>query len=288
MICNLCPRQCNAKRDNNNGSGFCKCGTQMKVALIAPHKWEEPCISYENGCGAVFFSGCTLKCAYCQNAEISQENNGKFITPQELSVKLKELENSGVDTIEFVSATQYVDKLIETLDIYKPSIPLIYNTSGYETVETLKKLEGYIDVYLPDFKYSDHSLSKRLSNCDNYVEVATKAIKEMLRQQPNLEFDNRSVINKGVIIRHLVLPNHTKNSIGVLNIINEHFSDKVLVSLMGQYIPHHKALEFEDMNRKITKREYNKVLDKLIELDLDGFAQDLKSADKSYIPKWEY
>ncbi len=288
MICNLCPRQCNIKRDEYIGFGFCKCGTKMKVALIAPHKWEEPCISANNGCGAVFFSGCTLSCVYCQNAEISQENNGRFITPKELSIELKKLENSGVSTIEFVSATQYIDKLIETLDIYRPSVPLIYNTSGFESVETLKKLEGYIDVYLPDFKYSDNALAKKLSYCNNYVEITKNALDEMLRQQPNLEFDENGVIQKGVIIRHLVLPNHTKNSIGVLNIISENFSSKALLSLMGQYIPHHKAFEFEDINRKITKREYNKVLDKLIELDLDGFAQELESADESYIPKWEY
>ncbi len=260
----------------------------MKVALIAPHYWEEPCISGKNGCGAVFFSGCTLKCVYCQNYEISSENNGRFISPTELSEKLKELEASGVHTIEFVSATQYIDKLIETLDIYKPSVPLIYNTSGFEDVKTLKKLDGYIDVYLPDFKYSDDTLAKRLSNCENYSEIAINAIKEMLRQCPTLTFDDNGIIQKGVIIRHLVLPNHTKNSIGVLRLIKEHFGDNVLLSLMGQYTPYAKAFEHSDLNRKITSREYNKVLDELIALDIDGFAQELESADKSYIPQWDY
>ncbi len=260
----------------------------MKVARIAPHLWEEPCISSENGCGAVFFSGCTLKCVYCQNYEISHKNSGRFITEQELSKKLRELEESGVHTIEFVSATQYVDKLIKTLDIYKPSVPLIYNCGGYERKETLKKLEGYIDVYLPDFKYSDNELAKKLSKCDNYCEVATDAISEMLRQQPNLIFSEDGIIQKGVIIRHLVLPSHTKNSIKVLNIIKENFADRVLVSLMGQYTPYAKALELEGLNRKITKREYDKVLSELIKLELDGFAQELESADKSYIPQWDY
>lgn len=260
----------------------------MKVAKIAPHLWEEPCISGEKGCGAVFFSGCTLKCVYCQNFEISHENNGYDITPFELAEKLKELEQSGVHTIEFVSGAQYADKIIETLDIYKPSVPLIYNTSGFESVETLRKLEKYIDVYLPDFKYSDDELAKRLSGCDNYTQTVTDAIEEMLRQQPVLSFDENGIIKKGVIIRHLVLPNHTKNSIGVLNIIKDNFDDKTLISLMGQYIPYGKAFEHEDINRKITKREYNKVLDHLVELELDGFAQELESADKSYIPKWEY
>lgn len=288
MVCNLCPRKCNAIRDELIGSGFCKCGEKMKVARIAPHYWEEPCISSENGCGAVFFSGCTLKCVYCQNYEISSENNGRYISSIELSEKLKELEQSGVHTIEFVSATQYVDKIIETLDIYKPSVPIIYNTSGFESVETLRKLDGYIDVYLPDFKYSDDTLAKKLSNCENYSEIAINAIKEMLRQRPNLTFDDNGIIQKGVIIRHLVLPNHTKNSIGVLRLIKEHFSDSVLLSLMGQYTPYAKAFDYPDINRKITPREYDKVLDELIALDLDGFAQELESADKSYIPQWDY
>ncbi|MBQ8538052.1 MAG: radical SAM protein [Ruminococcus sp.] len=288
MICNLCPRKCNAQRTSSQASGFCKCNSEMKVAKIAPHLWEEPCISGKNGCGAVFFSGCTLKCVYCQNFEISHENNGKFITPQELSEKLLELENSGVHTIEFVSAAQYVDKLIETLSIYKPKVPLIYNSSGFENIETLKKLEGYIDVYLPDFKYSDDELARRLSNCNNYTQVTTNAIGEMVRQCDSLSFDDDGIIQKGVIIRHLVLPSHTKNSINVLNIIKQNFGDNVLLSLMGQYIPFGRANEHPDINRKITKREYNKVLDHLVELGLDGFAQDLKSANKSYIPSWDY
>lgn len=288
MICNLCPRKCNAKRDENTASGFCKCNDVMKVAKIAPHYWEEPCISGEKGCGAIFFSGCTLKCVYCQNFEISHENNGYDITPETLAEKLRELEKSGVHTIEFVSAAQYVDKIIETMNLYKPDVPLIYNSSGFENVETLKKLENYIDVYLPDFKYSDDALAKKLSACENYTKTATDAMSEMLRQQPTLSFDENGIIQKGVIIRHLVLPNHTKNSIGVLNIIKENFDDKVLLSLMGQYIPYGKASDYDDINRKITKREYNKVLDHLVSLELDGFAQELEAADKSYIPKWEY
>lgn len=288
MICNLCPRKCNALRDEFSGNGFCKCSDKMKVARIAPHYWEEPCISGENGCGAVFFSGCTLKCVYCQNYEISSENNGKYISSAELSEKLKELENMGVHTIEFVSATQYVDKLIEALDIYKPSVPLIYNTSGYESVETLRKLRGYIDVYLPDFKYSDDALAKRFSNCDNYSTITVKAIGEMLLQCPTPTFDDNGIIQKGVIIRHLVLPNHTKNSIGVLRIIKEHFGDSVLLSLMSQYTPYAKAKDIPELNRKITTREYDKVLDELIALDIDGFAQELESADETYIPQWDY
>ncbi|MBQ4129025.1 MAG: radical SAM protein [Ruminococcus sp.] len=288
MICNLCPRKCNAHRSITSGSGFCKCTDQMKIARIAPHYWEEPLISGKNGCGAVFFSGCTLNCVYCQNYEISNENKGKYISPKELAKMLLELESTGVHTIEFVTATMYVDKLIETLKIYKPSVPLVYNSSGFEDVETLRKLEGYIDIYLPDFKYSDDKLAKRLSNCDNYSDIAKNAIKEMLRQQPKVEIGDNEIMQKGVLIRHLVLPSHTKNSIGVLNIIKDEFLDKALVSLMGQYVPYGKANEHSDINRKITKREYNKVLDELLRLELDGFAQELKAADKSYIPSWDF
>lgn len=288
MICNLCPRKCNALRDNENAQGFCKCNDVMKVARIAPHMWEEPCISGENGCGAVFFSGCTLKCVYCQNYEISHENNGKYITQSELVQKLKELENAGVHTIEFISATQYVDNLIKALDVYRPSVPLIYNCGGYESVETLKKLKGYIDVYLPDFKYSDDELAQKLSNCKDYTTTTLNAVKEMVSQQPCIEMSDDGIIQKGVIIRHLILPDNTKNSIGVLNIIKEHFKDNVLLSLMGQYIPYGKACNYPRINRKITKREYNKVLNHLIDLELDGFAQELESADKSYIPSWDY
>lgn len=288
MICNLCPRKCNAQRLNDSANGFCRCYEQIKVAKIGAHLWEEPYISGKNGCGAVFFSGCTLSCVYCQNFEISSENNGRYMTEKELSDAIKKLESTGVHTIEFVTATQYVDKLIKVLDIYKPKVPLVYNSSGYENVETLRKLEGYIDVYLPDFKYSDDTLAKRLSNCDNYCCVAKNAIGEMLRQQPKVIIGDDGIIRKGVLIRHLVLPSHTKNSIGVLNIIKDEFSDKALVSLMGQYIPYGKAHQYSDINRKITKREYAKVLDELIRLELDGFAQELESANKSYIPKWDY
>lgn len=288
MICNLCPRKCNAQRNEHTANGFCRCNSDMKVARIAPHLWEEPCISGKNGCGAVFFSGCTLKCVYCQNYEISHENNGSFITTEALAQKLRELVAQGVETVEFVSGAHYVDKIIETLDIYRPDVPVIYNSSGFESVETLRKLSGYIDVYLPDFKYSDDILAKRLSSCDNYKATAINAISEMLSQCPELIFDENGIIKKGVIIRHLVLPNHTKNSIGVLDLIKEHFFDKVLVSLMGQYTPYANAEEHPDLNRKITKREYNKVLDHLVALELDGFAQELESADKSYIPQWDY
>lgn len=287
MICKLCPRKCNAERNNTTGRGFCRLPSVPKIARIAPHMWEEPPISGTNGSGAVFFSGCTLRCVFCQNYEISALNNGRVITPEKLAHEFKRLEQSGVHNINLVSPTPYVDCIIEALGIYRPGLPIVYNSSGYERVETLKKLEGYVDIYLPDFKYNDNSLAKEYSKADNYVEITLSAIKEMLRQTGEAKFGDSGLILKGVIIRHLVLPNHTRNSIGVLDIIKENFPD-TLISLMGQYTPHGEIEKYPRLQRKITAREYEKVRNYLFDLDLDGFAQELSSADERYIPEWDY
>lgn len=249
--------------------------------------WEEPCISGTNGSGAVFFSGCTLRCVFCQNYEISAKNFGKVISINQLAKELENLENIGVHNINLVSPTPYVDAIIEAFEIYRPSIPIVYNCSGYEKVETLKKLEGYIDIYLPDFKYSNNDLAKKYSCADNYVEITTNAIREMLRQTGKPEFDSQGIMKKGTIIRHLLLPNHVKNSIGVIDILKDKFTD-YLLSLMGQYIPFGKATETEKLNRTVTKREYKKVEDYVIECGIDGFTQEISSADTKYIPIWDY
>lgn len=250
--------------------------------------WEEPPISGTKGSGAVFFSGCTIKCIYCQNYEISAENYGVEIDAETLANEYRKLEETGVHNIDLISATQFLPEILKSFEIYKPAVPIVYNCGGYERVETLKALEGIVDIYLPDFKYSDNALGIEYSNAQNYVEVATKAVEEMLRQTGKLSLDDEGIAKSGVLVRHLVLPNHTKNSIGVLNILKENFSDEVTVSLMGQYIPHGKALNHPKLSRKITRREYQKVLDHLIDLELEGFAQELKSADDSYIPLWNY
>lgn len=288
MLCNLCPRNCNKERTLYEGKGFCNCSLTPKVARIAPHFWEEPCISGTNGSGAVFFSGCTLKCVFCQNYEISQCNTGKEITPSELAEQFKKLEAQGVHNINLVSACHYVPAVIESLNIYKPKIPVVYNSSGYEKTETLRLLEGLVDIYLPDFKYSDNSLAKSYSSAPDYRQTVQKAIDEMLRQTGNPEFDEKGIMKKGVIVRHLILPNHTKNSIGVLDILKERYDKNILVSLMGQYIPHGKAADFEKLGRKITKREYKKVSEHLLSLGLEGFMQELSSADEKYIPDWDF
>lgn len=287
MICNLCPRDCGAKRSEYDGSGVCRMGTLPRVARIAPHMWEEPCISGERGSGTVFFSGCTLRCVFCQNYEISAKNAGKTITARELSEEFKRLEELGVHNINLVSPTPYIYAILEAFGIYKPSIPVVYNTSGYEKAETLRLLDGAVDVYLPDLKYSTAELSKMYSAADNYVESAICAIEEMLRQTGEPEFDDEGMLKRGTVIRHLVLPNHTKNSIAVLDIIKERFSS-AMVSLMGQYVPLGNASEYEKLNRKITRREYEKVKKHLFALDLDGFVQELSSADEKYVPTWDY
>ena len=229
MICNLCPRKCSAERNETEGKGFCGLGTLPRVARVAPHMWEEPCISGEKGSGAVFFSGCTLRCVFCQNYAISANNNGRTIKVSELAEEFKKLEAIGVHNINLVSPTPYIDAIIEALEIYRPKIPIVYNSSGYENVETLSRLEGYVDIYLPDFKYADDELAVGYSKAPNYVETATNAVKEMLRQTGEPVFDGE-MMRSGVIVRHLVLPNHTKNSVRCLEHISENFKG-ALVSL---------------------------------------------------------
>ena len=214
-------------------------------------------------------------------------SKGRTITAYQLSEEYKRLENMGVHNIELVTPTHYVDAIIESLEIYRPSLPIIYNSSAYEKVGTLRRLEGLIDIYLPDLKYSDNALADRLSACPDYVETAAAAIDEMVRQCPDTVTED-GLMKKGVIIRHLVLPSHVKNSIGVLKMIKEKWGPDITVSLMAQYMPAGKAGDHPDINRRLTKREYDKVLDKLIELGLDGFAQELESADKKYVPEWNY
>lgn len=286
MICGLCPRRCGADRSADS-FGFCGVGVLPKIARIAPHYDEEPVISGQNGAGTIFFSGCNLRCVFCQNYDISARTVGRIITPYQLSEEYKRLESMGVHNIELVTPTHYTDAVIESFSLYRPKLPIIWNSSGYESVETLRRLDGIIDIYLPDFKYSDNEPAKRLSGCPDYVETAKAAIDEMIRQCGDQVTEN-GLMKRGVIIRHLVLPSHTKNSIGVLEIIKNKWDTKIPVSLMAQYFPAGKAGEYPDINRRLTKREYQKVLDKLYVLGLDGYAQDMESADKRYVPDWNY
>ena len=288
MICNLCPRKCNACRTEHQGNGFCGSGTLPVVARVAPHFGEEPCISGTKGSGTVFFSGCTLKCVFCQNYEISDGHKGRAVTPKELADCYKRLEQQGVHNINLVTADHYVNAVAESLDIYKPSVPVVYNCSGYTSPKTLSILDGLVDIYLPDFKYSDDALAIKYSSAPNYVNTASAAIKEMIFQVGSPVIDEDGMMKKGVIVRHLILPSHTKNSLGVLDIIKRSYDKQVLVSLMCQYVPVNKAHDFPKINRTITRREYDKVKSELYALGLDGFTQDLTSASTDFIPDWDF
>lgn len=282
--CSLCPRQCGAQREEGVGQGFCRAGTLPKVARAALHFWEEPCISGKNGSGTVFFSGCTLRCVYCQNYEISSREKGQTITVERLAEIYRELEGQGAHNINLVNPTHFIPAIAESLRLYRPQVPVVYNSSGYERVETLRRLEGLVDVYLPDLKYADEDKARRYSGVSDYFFNACEAIEEMARQTGAPRFDEAGMLQTGTVVRHLILPGNTRNSMAVLAWLGEHVPDRVLVSLMGQYVPCGRAAQFPEINRRITRREYQKVQDSLFDLPLDGFVQQLSSAQKDYIP----
>lgn len=259
---------------------------KIYISRIAPHYWEEPVISGSKGTAAVFFSGCALHCIYCQNSEISQNKSGKVMSVEDISEKINTLLKTGCHTLSFITPTHYADKVIDIIERVKPDVPVVYNTSGYESLDTLRMLDGYIDIYLPDYKYSSDELAREYSKVDNYHEVVTSAIEEMVRQTGTPVFDKNKILQKGTVVRHLVLPNHTKNSIKIIEYLSEKYGEDILFSLMGQYIPHHKATTHPKLGRKITKREYQKVLTAFTNSNLDGFCQELTSADEKYIPEW--
>ena len=262
MICNLCPRKCNALRTAHTGQGFCQMGTLPVVARVAPHFGEEPCISGTRGSGTVFFSGCTMRCMFCQNYEISAQQKGETLTPAELAECYRMLEKSGVHNINLVTADHFAEAVAESLRIYRPNIPVVYNCSGYLSPKILTLLDGLVDIWLPDFKYSDDRLAMKLSLTPDYVNTALAAIKEMLFQVGKPQFDKDGIMQKGVIVRHLILPAHTRKSIDALGLLKRTFGDEILVSLMCQYVPWGKAKNDPKLGRVITRREYDKVKDK--------------------------
>lgn len=288
--CVICPHNCGINRLNNQ-IGRCKSKDTVKVALYSTHNFEEPCISGKKGSGTVFFSNCNMNCVFCQNYEISQQGKGKEISIEELADIFIKQQEKDVENINLVTPTSYVPQIIEAIKIARKNglkLPIVYNTNGYEKVETLKMLEGYVDIYLPDFKYSDDDLGKRLSKVDNYFEIVTEALKEMYRQTGKAVFNGEGIMQKGMIIRHLVLPNHILNSRRVLKWINENMHD-VYVSVMAQYFPTYKAKEIDDINRKLTKEEYEQIENYLYRLDLEnGYIQELGEHEEEYVPHWEF
>ena len=287
--CTLCPHNCKVNRLEGK-KGRCKCDNTLKIALASLHMFEEPCISGTNGSGTVFFTNCNLNCIYCQNYEISQGGKGKEITIQTLADIFIKQQEKGAHNINLVTPTMYVYQIIEAIKLARKNglkIPIIYNSNGYENVEAIKMLNGYIDVYLPDLKYYTNELSKKYSNVDNYFEVATNAIKEMYSQVGNAVFDDNEIIQKGVIIRHLVLPNHIQNTKNILKWINENLPKDIYVSVMAQYFPTYKAKNDSLINRKLNKKEYKEVLNYLYSLDLqNGYIQELGSHEEEYVPNF--
>ena len=287
--CHLCPRNCGVNR--NISEGFCGCSSTLKAARAALHHWEEPCISGIRGSGAVFFSGCTLKCCFCQNYLISQGNFGKEITPKHLGEIFLSLQEQGAHNIDLITATQFLPLILPALDLvkHKLHIPVVYNCGGYEKKETLALLKDYIDIYLPDLKYYSSVLSKRYSKAENYFEVASLAILSMIEQTGGLEYDQHGILQKGVIIRHMVLPGCKDDSIQLLHWMKDTLPEgNYLLSLLSQYTPFYKSCEYPEINRRITTYEYNKVLDTAIALGLtDGFMQEKSSAKEEYTPPFD-
>ena len=286
MICTLCPRRCGAQRSDAQGSGVCGVGALPRIARAALHMWEEPCISGTRGSGAVFFSGCGLKCIFCQNEAISHGGEGETVSVERLAEIFRELEESRAHNINLVTAAQFVPAVIEALEMYRPKVPIVYNSSGYESVETLRMLEGYVDIYLPDFKYIDPQMARLLSGAADYPQVAIAAIREMLRQTGPAVYDEEGMMLRGTQIRHLVLPGLTGDSMKILSLIADEFPGAA-VSLMGQYVPFGKALSMPGMNRRIKKKEYARVLAHMEAIGLDGYRQELESASESFVPAFD-
>lgn len=286
-LCNICPRNCNA--DRNLAGGFCKASNTAKVSKVMLHYFEEPIISGDqetnkNGSGAIFFSNCTLKCLYCQNSEISSGGAGKDVSTQVLADIFKQLENAGANNINLVSPTHYTKQIIEALNIYRPNIPIVWNTSGYEKEETVKMLKDYVDVYLTDFKYVSSELSGKLSLAPNYFEECSKATLQMRKNQP-IDIVENGIMKKGVIVRHLVLPNQTADSKSVIDWVYNNLGNQTYFSLMSQYVPMAKAISLDEISRKITPLEYKVLVSKLNSLGFkNAFVQEFSSAETVYTP----
>lgn len=284
-VCNICPRKCNAERPlAENGEGFCGLGETPKIARAALHFWEEPPISGENGSGTVFFSGCNLGCIFCQNKKISRGRFGKAVTPERLKEIYNELIKKGAHNINLVTPTHFANAVLESLEP-KLSVPVVYNCGGYESVETLKKFEGKIQIYLPDMKYADNALAKKYSAAPDYFETAKKAIAEMYRQTGKYEIGDDGIMKKGVIIRHLILPGQLENTKRVIDWVKNTFAPgEVLFSLMSQFTPV-EGCNKDELYRRLTKEEYDEIADYLFESGIeDGFMQELSSAKEEYIP----
>lgn len=286
MLCNLCPRNCNI--DRNVSVGYCKMSEQVKISRAALHFWEEPCISGEEGSGTVFFSGCNMGCVFCQNQDISHIGFGKTITLDRLSDIYLELQNKKANNINLVTPTHYSVQIAKSIIMAREkglNIPIVYNTSSYEKVEAIENLDGLVDVYLPDFKYIDRETAKKYSFCYDYPEVAKKAIDAMVRQVGKCVFDDNGIIQKGVIVRVLVLPNQTEQAKKIIEYLYKTYKNDIYISIMSQYTPCTNLDKYPEINRKITSKEYDEVVAYAVDIGVEnGFIQEGESASESFIP----
>lgn len=290
--CTLCPRECNVERDAEK-VGFCGVPSERIVAARAAlHMWEEPCISGEDGSGTIFFSGCTLRCVYCQNYDIARAASGKEITKERLVQIFLELQEKGANNINLVTPTHYTKQIIWAVQTAKKNglnIPIVYNCSGYEKVETLHLLDGIVDIYLTDFKYMDEMLAERYSKAKDYPEVAKAALAEMVRQTSEAEFDEEGMMKKGVIVRHLLLPGYLENAKAVVKYVYETYKDQVYLSLMNQYTPLPQVNAYPEIDRKVTEEEYEELVDYAIAIGVEnGFIQEGETAEESFIPEFDH
>lgn len=289
MECTLCPRMCRA--DRVNSKGYCQMPDSLYLARSALHMWEEPCISGKSGSGTVFFSGCTLRCVFCQNYKIAAGGVGKEVTVGRLSEIFLELQNKGAHNINLVTPTHYSEKIAQAIKDAKDSglnIPIVYNTSGYESVESLKALEGLIDIYMPDFKYMSSEYSLKYSNAADYSDVAKKALAEMFRQVKKVCCDSEGMMKSGMLVRHLILPGLTKDSKSIIKYLYETYGDDICISIMNQYTPLPQVEKYPEINRRVTKREYEKVVSYALDIGVvNAFIQDGRAAKESFIPEFD-
>lgn len=288
--CKLCPHRCKINRLEGK-VGRCKATDKIKISLVSLHQFEEPCISGINGSGTIFFSNCNFNCVFCQNYKISQEGMGQEVDIDFLAKSMIEQQEKGAHNINLVTPVMYVYHIIKAIKIAIKKglkIPIIYNSNGYENIETLKMLEGYIDVYLPDFKYANNELGRKYSNINNYFEVTSKAITEMYEQVGPPQLDENGIIKRGLIIRHLILPNEIENSKNVLKWIVDNIGKEVYVSIMAQYFPTYKAKQIKELNRKINNEEYKQIEDYIYEIGIEnGYMQDLGEHEEEYVPDFK-
>lgn len=292
LKCNRCPRTCNVFRKEGQQGTCGVSGKGIYVARAALHMWEEPCISGNTGSGAVFFSGCPLRCVYCQNYRIARADIGKEITIERLAEIFLELQAKGAANINLVTPTHYTPEIMEALERAGQNgltLPIVYNCSGYEALDTLRQLEGMVDVYLTDFKYMEPEPARRYSQAEDYPETAKTALREMVRQQPQPEFDHRGMMTRGVMVRHLLLPGCLNNAKAVVQYVYETYGNQVYLSLMNQYTPLPQVAEIPELNRKVTRKEYKRLVDFAVSLGVEqGFIQEGETADESFIPDFDY